>query len=188
MSTIDWQTNLGWAEDSAISTRKAILFDYHDPECIGCQQMDALTYRAEEVVSFVHEYLIPVRIDFANKAIYDNFNAIWTPTLLVLDYQGHEVQKTIGFLEPEKFMAMMHLGMAKVHFATGEYDAANVHFKRLMDRFPESSAVPEAVFFQGVNLFRQKNDPGQLKNAYEKLQKEFPATSWAKRAVPYRLL
>ncbi len=188
MPTIEWQTNLGWAEDSAISTRKAILLDFFNPECIGCKQMDAVTYQAPEVVSFVKEYLIPVRIDFNNKALYDNFNAIWTPTLLVLDYQGHEVQKTIGFLKPEKFIAMMHLGIAKVHYTTGEFDAANVHFKRLMDQFPESSAVPEAIFFSGVNLFQQKNDPNRLKIAYEKLLNDFPDSSWAKRAEPYRLL
>ncbi len=188
MSSIEWQTNLGLAEDSAISTRKPILLDFFDPECIGCQQMDAVTYPMKEVVSFVKEYLVPVRIEINNKALYDRYNAIWTPTLLVLDYQGHEVQKTIGFLEPNKFMALMHLGMAKVHFTTGEFDAASVHFKRLMDRFPDSSAVPEAIFFSGVNLYKQKNDPTQLKKAYEQLLSDYPDNSWTKRAVPYRLL
>ncbi len=188
MSSIEWETNLSYAEDSATSTRKPILLYYFDPECIGCKQMGADTYPEKAVVSFVKEYLIPLRIDIDQKAIYDKYNAIWTPTLLILDYQGHEVQKTVGFLEPDKFIALHHLGIAKVHFTIGEFDAANVHLKKLMDQYPESSAVPEAIFFSGVNLYKQKNDPTQLKKAYEKLLSNYPDNSWTKRAVPYRLL
>ena len=42
MSSIEWETTLGYAEDASSSSRKPILFDYFDPECIGCQQMDEL--------------------------------------------------------------------------------------------------------------------------------------------------
>lgn len=188
MSSIEWQTTLGYAEDSANSSRKPILFYYFDPECIGCQQMDVVTYSSQEVVSFVNKYLVPLRIDVDKKASYDKYNAIWTPTLLILDYQSHEVQQTIGFLEPDKFIALMHLGIAKVHFTVGEFDAANVHLKRLIDQYPESSAVPEAMYFSGVNLYKQKNDPTQLKIAYEKLLSHYPDNSWTKRATPYRLI
>ena len=188
MSSIEWQTTLGYAEDSAISTRKPILLDYFDPECIGCQQMDAITYPDKNVVNFINEYLIPLRIDANKKDLYEQYNSIWTPTLLILDYQGHEIQHTIGFLEPTKFIALMHLGIAKVCLTLGEFDTANVHLKRLMDRYPESSAVPEALFFSGVNLYKQKQDPTQLKIAYEKLLNDFPDNSWTKRAAPYRLI
>jgi hypothetical protein len=188
MSSIEWETTLGYAEDSSSSSRKPILFDYFDPECIGCQQMEAVTYSSQEVISFVKEYLVPLRIDVNKKASYDRYNAIWTPTLLILDYQGHEVQRTIGFLEPDKFLAFMHLGIAKVRFTIGEFDGANIHLNRLMDRYPEHSAVPEAIYFSGVNLYKQKNDPTQLKIAYEKLLSNYPGNSWTKRASPYRLI
>ena len=188
MSSIEWQTVLGYAEDSAISSRRPILFYYFNPECISCQQMDTLTYSSKDVIIFVKESLIPLRIDINDKGLYDKYNAIWTPTLLVLDYQGNEVHRTIGFLEPDKFIAHMHLGIAKVHFSTGEFDAANVHLKRLMDRFPESDVVPEAIYFSGVNFYKQKNDPTQLKRAYEKLLSRYPDDKWTKRATPFSLV
>ena len=187
MSFIDWQTTLGYAEDSASSSRKPILFDYFSPECIGCKQMAEVTYQAKEVVDFVTEYMIPLRIDVEKKDLYDAYNAIWTPTLLILDYQGHEVQRTVGFLGPNSFLALMLLGIAKVQFATGEFDAANVQFKRIIERYPESSVVPEAIYFRGVNLCKQKDDPKQLKMAYEELRHNYPDNSWTKRAVPYRV-
>lgn len=188
MSSIDWQTTLGYAEDSAISTRKAILLYYFDLDCIGCQQMDTVTYSSNEVISFMKENLISLRIDINKKETYEKYNTIWTPAFILLDFHGHEIQQTIGYLEPEKFIALMHLGIAKVHFSIGEFDAANVHLNKLVSQYPESSAIPEAIFFRGVNLYKQKNDPGQLKTAYETLLSDYPGNSWTKRAAPYRLI
>jgi outer membrane protein assembly factor BamD (BamD/ComL family) len=85
-------------------------------------------------------------------------------------------------------MSLMHLGIAKVFMTTGEFDAASVHIKRLIESYPESSAVPEAIYFRGVNLYKQKDDLSQMRLAYEELLKKYPASSWAKRAAPYRLV
>lgn len=188
MSSIEWQTALGYAEDSAIATRKPILLDFFNPECLGCQQMEEVTYTSEAVMSFIKEYLIPLRIDWDKKESYERYHAIWSPTLFVLDHHGNEVQRNVGFLEPGKFIALMHLGIGKVFMTTGEFDAANVHFKRLIEQYPESSAVPEAIYFRGVNLFKQKDDLSQMKLAYEELLNRYPASSWARRAAPYRLV
>lgn len=78
MSSIEWQATLGYAEDSANSSRKPILFYYFDPECIGCQHMDVVTYSSQEVVRFVNKYVVPLCIDVNKKASYDKYNAIWT--------------------------------------------------------------------------------------------------------------
>ncbi len=150
--------------------------------------MDAVTYPTKEVVDFVNEYLVPLRIEVSKKSYYERYNVIWTPTLLMLDYQGYEIQRKVGFLDVVEFMSFMHLGIAKVHLNIKEFDAANVHLKRLFDHFPDSNAVPEAIFFSGVNHYKQNNDPMQLKGAYEKLSKDYPKSSWAKRAMPYRFI
>lgn len=188
MSSIEWQTDFGYAEDSAISTRKPILLDYCDLDCIGCQQMDAVTYPDEEVIRFVKENLVPMRIDIDKIPHYQKYNVIWTPTLLVLDYQGNEIQRTVGFLGPERFIPFMHLGIAKVRFANGEYDTAKVHLNILKEKYPESNIVPQAIYFGGVTLFKQTGDSAELKKAYEELLAKFPDSSWTRRAAPYRLL
>lgn len=188
MSTIEWQTALGYAEDSSESSRKPILLDYFDTACIGCQQMNSITYQADEVISFIKEYMIPVRIDFDKGLSHDKYNPFWTPTILVLDLQGNLAQQTVGFLDPDKFISLMHLGIAKVYLSMDGYDAANVHFKWIIEQHPESSDVPEAIFFSGVNLFKKNNDPSQLKLAYQKLLDEHPSSTWAMRAKPYSLL
>ncbi len=186
MSSIEWQTNLGYVEDSATATRRPILFYYYDEECIGCRELEELTFAEGRVVSFIMESLIPMKMDIGKKAFYEKYNVIWTPTLLILDYTGNEVQRSIGFLDPHEFIAFMHLGIAKVHFITGEFDAANVHLKRLLNQYQDSTATPEAIYFQGVNLYKQKGDTTPLKHAYEQLVKDYPESSWAKRSMPYQ--
>ena len=57
-----------------------------------------------------------------------------------------------------------------------------------MELYPEDSAVPEAMYFSGVNLFKQTNDSSRLKMTYEKLLSNYPDSTWTKRAYPYRLL
>lgn len=188
MASIEWQNDLGYAEDSASSSRKPILLYYDKPECLGCQQMDVTTYSTEQAIGFVKEYLIPVKIDVEKKSYYEKYNVIWTPTTLLLDYQGTEIQRTIGYLDLNEFLAFMHLGIAKVHINNSDLDAANVHLNRLFDQYPDSCALPEAIFFQGINLSKKRNDRSELKNAYEKLVSEHPESSWAKRATPYRLI
>lgn len=150
--------------------------------------MDAVTYSTKEVISFVMEYLVPLRIDVEKKSFYERYNAIWTPTLLILDFQGNEIQRTMGFLEPDEFTAFMHLGIAKVHINIEEFDAANVHLDRLLENHPECTVVPEAIYFRGVNLYKKENDPTHLKSAYERLLSEYPGHTWARRAAPYRLI
>lgn len=150
--------------------------------------MDAVTYPAEEVVQFVVENVVPLRFAAHESSISEDYHAIWTPTILILDFDGNEIQRSVGFLAPGEFIAMLLLGMAKVRFSHEEFDGAQVCFQRLLEHYPESDAVPEAIYFQGVNLFKMKHNPVELKTAYERLVAEYPASTWTKRAVPYRLL
>lgn len=108
--------------------------------------------------------------------------------MIVLDLNGNEIQRTIGFFEPDEFIASMHLGIAKTRLNGAEYDTALVHLKNLLEHFPNSSAVAEAIYFRGVTLYKQNNAPNNLKEAYEKLQGEHPDNAWTKRAYPYRLI
>ncbi|KJS01327.1 MAG: hypothetical protein VR65_09250 [Desulfobulbaceae bacterium BRH_c16a] len=150
--------------------------------------MDAVTYPAIEVVEFVMEHLIPLKINLTEKPFYENSRVLWTPTILILDYDGSELQRTVGYLAPDEFIPMLHLGKAKLRLSHEEFDGAEVHFNRLLERYPESDAVPEALYFQGVNRYKMKNNPMELKEAYEKLLTSHPDNSWTKRAAPYQFM
>ena len=150
--------------------------------------MDTVTYSTDAVVNFIRDQIVPIRISAGEEWFYDKFSAIWTPMFFILDYRGNDIQRTMGFLSPDEFIAFAKLGIAKVRFSNDEYDTANVHLNRIFEHFPDSDVIPETIYFQGVVRYKEKNDPNQLKAAYETLLDRFPNSGWTKRLEPYRLI
>ena len=150
--------------------------------------MDAVTYPSNEVTEFVNASVIPVRIPSDAKPLADDFNLKWTPMLVVLDWNGKEHQRTVGFLPPEELIPSVLLGIAKIYFDLDQFNDATVIFDKILSDHGGSSAAPEAMFFKGVCGYKSTHNPTPLKQAYEKLQVAYPASEWTKRALPYRLL
>lgn len=149
--------------------------------------MDAVTYPDSRVKKFIEETMIPLRIQY-NEPLATDFNVKWTPTILTLDSEGKEHHRTVGFFEPEELIPSLLLGITKVYFDADQFDDALVHLNKLLTDYPKSSPAPEAIYLKGVCLYKSKNDPKPLKEAYEKLRADYPESEWAKRAYPYRLL
>lgn len=150
--------------------------------------MDAVTYPKSDVAHFIGNHLVPLRVNVTNDQIPPKFHFIWTPTVAIFTPKGNEVQRTIGFLGPEEFIAKMLLGIAKVRLGTEEYDTALIPLKSLMETLPGSKSVPEAIYFSGVAAYKNSRDPGKLKEAYEILLRKYPHNIWTERAYPYDLI
>jgi tetratricopeptide (TPR) repeat protein len=150
--------------------------------------MGAVTYPDERVVTFILENLIPLQVKSDAQPLATDFNVKWTPTLVTLDSDGKEHHRTVGFLPPEELVPSLLLGIAKCHFDRERYEEALKALSRLLESYPKSDAAPEAIFLRGVSLYKSTHNPKPLKEAYEKLQAEYPSSEWTKRAYPYRLI
>jgi len=150
--------------------------------------MDAVSYPDNAVAEFISEKMIPVRVPANAQPISTEFKVQWTPTLVVLDEEGQEHNRTVGFLPPDELVSSLTLGMAKVAFDSGKYDAAVVQLNTLATLYPQSGAAPEALFLKGVAKFKATHDAQFLKQTYEQLSKQYPESEWTRRALPYRLL
>lgn len=150
--------------------------------------MGAVTYPDESVVEFVVENLIPLQVKSNAQPMATDFNVKWTPTLITLDPDGKEHHRTVGFLPPEELVPSLLLGIAKCHFDRERFDEALRALNRLVERYPKSDAAPEAIYLRGVSLYKSTHNPKPLREAYEKLQQEYPSSQWTKRAYPYRLI
>ena len=150
--------------------------------------MDAVTYPNPAVVEFIQKNLIPLQVSFDAMPLATVFNIQWTPTLITLDSQGKEHHRTVGFLSPQELIPSLMLGMAKCHFDSQRFQEALAILEKLLAEFPQSDSAPEAIYLHGVSRYKSTHDPKPLKEAYERLQKDYPASEWTKRASPYRLL
>ena len=150
--------------------------------------MGAVTYPDTKVIGFISENMIPVQVLFDAQPLSTDFNIKWTPTVVTLDPQGKEHHRTVGFLSPDELIPSLLLGIGKSYFETDRFDEALESLERLLGEYPKSDAAPEAIYLRGVCRYKSTNDPKPLKEAYEQLKAEYPASEWTKRAYPYRLL
>jgi len=150
--------------------------------------MGAVTYPNDKVLKFVDDSFVPVQIQVSNAALMNQFKVNWTPTIIVLDADGNEVHRVVGFLPPEEFIPTFMVAKGKWHFNTEVHPEAQGIFDGALRDYPDSAAAAEAVFFMGVSRYKQTHDPKPLREAYETLTARFPGSEWTKRAAPYRLI
>jgi TolA-binding protein len=129
---------------------------------------------------------VPLQLEHENHPFSREYNIIWTPTLIILDQNGKEFQRGIGYMEEDELLSFLLLGVAKVYFKTGKYDAAKLHLDKILEKHPQSDAAPEALYFIGVNNFKWKNDPKEMRKVYEILTEKYPQSGWTEKASPYR--
>jgi hypothetical protein len=149
--------------------------------------MGAVTYPDTRVAEFVTSRMVPLQV-LADSQLAGDFKVKWTPTIVVLDYYGKEHHRTVGFFPPEEFIPNLILGMGKIDFDTDQFNDAILNLDQLLARFPKSDAAPEAIYLRGVARYKSSQNAAPLKEAYEKLKADYPASEWTKRAEPYSLL
>ncbi len=150
--------------------------------------MDTVTYPNEKVVEFINLNVVPLRVLSDQQPLATDFNIKWTPSLLILDQNGKEDSRTVGFLNAEELISSILLGLGNGHFNKDEFKDALGCYERLLAEQPGSDSAPEAIFQRGVTLYKSTHDPKPLKEAYNHLQDKYPASQWTKRAYPYRLI
>ena len=150
--------------------------------------MGAVTYPNEGVAKFVDLNFVPVQVETSNKDLVGKYNVSWTPTILVLDSDGKEHYRSVGFLQPDVFIATFELGKARYYLDLEQFAEARALLEELIERCPVPEVLPEAIYFHGVASFKQTHDGKPLKKAYETLMAKYPQSEWAKRAEPYKLI
>jgi len=150
--------------------------------------MGAVTYPNEGVAKFVDLNFVPVQVETSNKDLVEKYNVSWTPAILVLDSDGKEHYRSVGFLQPDVFIATFELGKARYYLDLEQFAEARALLEELIERCPVPEVLPEAIYFHGVATYKQTHDVKPLKKAYETLMAKYPQSEWAKRAEPYKLI
>jgi uncharacterized protein HemY len=110
------------------------------------------------------------------------YSAQWTPTLLVLDPEGTERHRIEGFLPAEDLLPQLMLGLGHSEFARQHWQAAERHFREIVDRFPDSEAAAEAMYWAGVSSYKGSGDAAALGETARAFSRRYQESSWAKKA------
>jgi tetratricopeptide (TPR) repeat protein len=150
--------------------------------------MDAVSYPNLKVIEFFDKQLIAVRVPISSQPLPKQFRVQWTPTLVLLDEDGEEHNRTVGFLPPEELLPSLMLGIGKSYFDLEEYAEAEKTFKHLLAEYPHSDSSAEAAYYLGVSRYKSTHDAQELKKTIQHLQRDFPQSEWVKRASVYQML
>jgi TolA-binding protein len=115
-------------------------------------------------------------------AMWKRFGVRWTPTVLVLGPDGTEARRVEGFLPQGDLLAQLELGLAFLAVHKKDWTAAREEFERVVERFPETDAAPEALYWSGVAKYSGSHDATALKDLGRAFKERYTDTSWAKRA------
>jgi hypothetical protein len=145
--------------------------------------MGAVTYPNMQVAASLNENFVPVQVDIESVAkLANEFQAIWTPNLNVLDQNQKRVYWVEGWLAPSEFVAM--LGVARGHyFLRGKkYTDAEPLFKAVFEQHPRSQFAPEALYYRGVSRYLNSHEVDELKEDWIMLQRFYPQSRWSLRS------
>ncbi|MFI5331819.1 MAG: thioredoxin family protein [Desulfobaccales bacterium] len=133
---ICWLDDLLKAQETARKVNKPILLDFYNPQCLGCQQMGAVTHPDERVARFISLNFVPVQVQTSNQMLMQRFAVSWTPTLLVLDSDGREHYRTWGFFSPEDLVATFLTAKGRWALGTDQLPEARALFEEVISCYP----------------------------------------------------
>lgn len=106
----NWLTDLDKAQAKAKEEKKLVLMDFTGSDwCPPCKALHSKVLTSKEFVDFANENLILVMVDFpqqkklpaeqtkANEELAKRFKIEGFPTIVVLDSNGKELSKDVGY-------------------------------------------------------------------------------------------
>jgi thioredoxin-related protein len=115
--------------------------------------MDTVTYPEPRTVDFVNHYFIPVRVNTSLPGpLPARFAIQYTPTQILLDGDGKEQDRTVGFKPPEQFVPSMLLEIGKSFFNHNEFSKALAIFNKILSDYSRSPSAVTANDLKQVCL------------------------------------
>ncbi|MEP6818558.1 MAG: tetratricopeptide repeat protein [bacterium] len=99
-----------------------------------------------------------------------------------MDSSGKERWRIEGYLPKNEFRAQLELGLARIFFMDKQWADAEQKYAQVRERYPETAAAPEAVYWRGVSQYKRTNDHTVLGGVAEELEEKYPASVWTQKA------
>ena len=104
-----WGQDFEQAQAQAKAGHKLVLLDTYAVWCAQCKELDEKTWPDPQVAAWIKEHAIPVKVD-ADKVRPDLARRLQIrsfPTVVLLDGDGVEVRRSLGFQEPAAMLAWL---------------------------------------------------------------------------------
>ena len=126
---IVWEKSLNCAAGLAKSEHKLILAAFFSPTCEPCIKMKKCTLITESVQEYIKKYFISLKYESGTDADqFMRFDVTAEPAIIVLDSEGNEIFRKIGYYEPDTFIEKLEKARKKAaHIAAGKQAQQKTH-------------------------------------------------------------
>jgi hypothetical protein len=128
---------------------------------------------------------VPLQLNIhepAQRTAFRRFNAIWTPTALVLDRDGNERWRIEGFLPTREFHAQLEMALARIVALRKRWADAEPIYARIAEQFADTLVAPEALYWRGISAYQVTREHASLERMATELTSRFPRSEWAIKA------
>ena len=105
--------------------------------------------------------------------------------MLILDSDGEERFRLEGYLPKDEFRSQLELGLARVSFMKKNWADAEQRFAGVLERYSDSQAAPEALYWKGVSHYKATNDHMVLGELPEQFRQRYPDSIWALKTAAW---
>jgi len=120
-----------------------------------------------------------------NARNFHRFDAVWTPTVLVLAPNGRERWRLEGYLPKGEFRTGLEMGLARVSLMQKNWSDAERRYNSVVENHSDSKFAPEALYYRGVSRYSQSHDSGDLAATAQVLTDKHTGNEWQLRSVPW---
>lgn len=129
---------------------------------------------------------MPLEAHIKEHPVYfHRFDANWTPSVIIHDWKGNERFRIEGYLPKDEFRAQLELGLARVAFMNKNWAEAERRYGEVLDRYPDSKAAPEALYWKGVSHYKATNDHTILGELPAMFKEKYPDSAWALKTLAW---
>jgi TolA-binding protein len=129
---------------------------------------------------------VPLEAHIKEHPVYfHRFDALWTPSVLVLDSNGKERFRIEGYLPTDEFRAHLELALARVAFMSKNWADAERRYAEVLECYPNSKVAPEALYWKGVSHYKATNDHTVLGELPGQFQEKYPDSTWALKTAAW---
>jgi outer membrane protein assembly factor BamD (BamD/ComL family) len=99
-----------------------------------------------------------------------------------MDTDAKERWRLEGYLPKTEFRAQLELGLARVDFMHKRWSDAEQRYSRIAERYADTAAAPEAIYWRGVTHYKGTNDHKVLKPVADELTTKYSNNIWTLKA------
>lgn len=183
MFSIQWLNKLISAKKDACTTDKLIFLFFQSANCGGCRKTEKMTFGDRQVAEAIERYCMPVSLEVtAEQSLTAQYKIDLTPTFILTDCEGAELERWVGFLPPEDFLAQFYLALGLAAFHRKRFNEARSTFEWIIDHQPTAITAPQARYYMGLALYKATGDANHLKRTWDAMRSRYPNDSWTKKA------